>query len=190
MTTETSTGVVETRAGVAEAFVDAAALAGMLTDLLPFASTDKTFPGLCAVQLQGGTVGDKLVLVGRATDRYGLAETWVPLSDTRDWPSAPVLVPVPDVKELIAELRVAIRHDKATAVRIQLERFTHNSALTVRGYRVTTIEGDHSFPTCRALWRSVQPAGARVAQSHAFGETQYPGVASGRGWRDQGSEAV
>lgn len=56
------------------ATVNSKIFAGLLTDVLLFASKDRTLPSLCAVQLQGGTVFNGTdstpVLVARATNRH------------------------------------------------------------------------------------------------------------------------
>lgn len=129
--------------------VNGKALAGILADVLLFASKDKTLPPLNAVQLQGSTVDGTAVIVARATDRYVLAETWMNL-DSGEWPTTPILVNMVDIQNIISVL-------KKTAFSAQITIVGDNGKtyLTVTVLRTTTTascDADSKFPKCDVLW--------------------------------------
>jgi hypothetical protein len=152
------------------ATVDAKAFAGLLTDVVLFASKIETLPGLCAVQLQRGTVDGKAVIVARSTDRYALAEGWVHCDGATVWPEATILIPTDGVKQILGVLKgtprggmaivTVTKDDKRGVLTINVDNFRAQA---------TVICSDGCFPSgVKSLW----PSGSDVVPAvRAFGPT-------------------
>jgi DNA polymerase III sliding clamp (beta) subunit (PCNA family) len=148
------------------ATVDAKAFAGLLTDVLLFASKEEHLPALCAVQLQPGVVDGKRVIVARATDRYGLAEGWVEVDG--EWSDTTVLVPVAGVRQILAVLKAAGKYGLATVAVAAGAEF-HNATITVSDFstQATVYCSDGCFPKVASLWPSGDDNDAYPAQLFA-----------------------
>lgn len=169
LATVTESSVTTTTDAPTFATVDAKAFAGLLTDVVLFASKIETLPGLCAVQLQRGTVDGKAVIVARSTDRYALAEGWIPCDGATVWPQATILIPTDGIKQILTVLKAAPKW--AMAIVTVADDGDRGTALTVDNMysRATVMCSDACFPSgVKSLW----PSGSDVVPAvRAFGPT-------------------
>lgn len=132
-------------------------LHGWLSDLARFASTDTALPALNTIRLSPATVHDgRPAIVGEATDRYTVAESWLETSPGRKLTHpalhTTVMLPTAQLKQAMALAKSARTND------ILLEQHEDNTITVdgLDGQRVTIQPfTDGPFPRTGSLWTSV-----------------------------------
>jgi DNA polymerase III sliding clamp (beta) subunit (PCNA family) len=133
-------------------------LVDVLSDVLPAAGNDATLPMIHGIMLHTGKHENGSVLVATATDRFTLAQSWIPAGG-----EIPQLwIPRDDLKQLLPLLRPFARRKDTTCEIVVDGRdvtFTQNPLPGMPVMSVTIqVEGSGDFPNLERVFPKGEPS--------------------------------
>lgn len=138
--------------------VETSGLVDVITDVLHAASNDRTMPMLCGIMLHTDKHENGSVLVATATDRFTLAQSWIPASG-----EIPQLwIPRDDLKQLLPLLRPFARRKDTTCEIVVDGRdvtFRQNPLPGMPVMSVTVqVQGAGNFPALDRVFPKGEPS--------------------------------